>query len=120
MKNGGIVTPDAVVKEFPGAFTRVMSDLAKHKGMSLSPEVVERGRDVITSIFRDNPVRVAYEFKELDVGDASDADVAFAIATLFSHIILTNAFYEGRTEITIGDVYLALIDVEKAHAWPWT
>ena len=113
------VAPEAVREKFPDALSRVMADFSEAHGLSISSEVLARAQEVIVSIFLDNPVRVSYEFTDIDIGMASAADVAFAIATQFAHLVITNAFYEGRKEIMMGDVYLALLDVQKGYAWPW-
>jgi hypothetical protein len=114
-----IPPPDAVLNGFREAFAHVISNLAESRGVSVPSEVSERAQEAILRIFEGNPARVQREFKELKVGKASAADVGFSIAVTFSFLILTNALYEGRKKVTMGDVYLSLIDVEKSNPWPW-
>lgn len=94
-----------------------MTDLSKTHGLSISNEVVERANEVVSSIFMNNPTRVAHDLKQFDVGKASDGEIAAVVATLFAHLMIADAVYEGRKEIGMSDVYLALADFEKARSW---
>jgi hypothetical protein len=113
------VPPEAVANGFREAFGSVLTDLAKARGVFVPSGVGERAEEAILKIFEGNPTRVRREFKELDVGKASSADVGFSIAAVYSLLILTNTLYEGRKEVAMSDVHLALIDVEKSNPWPW-
>jgi len=102
---------------FGNALGKVMGELSRTHGFLLQNEVTVRAKEIVQTIFKNNPDRVAHELKQYDVGRASDADIALVIATLFGHLMVADAAYEGRKEITVSDVYLALADFEKARGW---
>ena len=108
----------AIQKSLPEALGKVMSELSRNHGLAIQNDVTVRAQEVVQTIFKDNPDRVAHDLKRYDVGKASDSDIALVIATLFGHLMVADAAYEGRKEITIGDVYLALADFEKARVSP--
>lgn len=114
-----MIEPRGIRKHFPEAFGRAMTNSCSFRGLKVSDEVLRRSKEIITTIINDNPIRVASEFQEADAGKASSSDVAVAIATSYADLIITNALYEGRKDISMGDVYLAIADFRYRQIWPW-